>query len=54
MKLIATLCLIAAVFTCNAQSIHSFKVKSIDGGTIDLANYKGKKILIVNTASQCG
>jgi len=36
------------------QSAHSFKIKAIDGGTIDLAAYKGKKILVVNTASQCG
>jgi glutathione peroxidase len=35
-------------------SIHTFKVKAIDGGTIDLSAYKGKKILIVNTASKCG
>ena len=36
------------------NSIHSFKVKSIDGGMIDFAKYKGKKILVVNVASQCG
>ncbi len=36
------------------KSIYDFKVKGLDGGTIDLAKYKGKKILIVNTASQCG
>ncbi|MDZ4072064.1 MAG: glutathione peroxidase [Sediminibacterium sp.] len=35
-------------------SIHAFKVKSIEGGTIDFAKFKGKKILIVNTASKCG
>jgi len=35
-------------------SIHSFKVKSNEGGTIDFAKFKGKKILIVNTASKCG
>jgi glutathione peroxidase len=54
MKFIATLILMTTMLTTNAQSIHSFKVKSIDGGTIDLASFKGKKILIVNTASQCG
>lgn len=36
------------------KSIYDFKVTSLDGGTIDFAKYKGKKILIVNTASKCG
>ena len=35
-------------------SIYDFKVKGLDGNMIDFANYKGKKILIVNTASKCG
>jgi glutathione peroxidase len=37
-----------------AKDIYSFKVKSIDGETLDLSAFKGKKILIVNTASKCG
>ena len=36
------------------KTIYDFKVASLDGGTIDFANFKGKKILIVNTASKCG
>ena len=36
------------------NSIHQFKVKSIDGGIIDFSKFKGKKILVVNVASQCG
>jgi len=35
-------------------SVHQFKVPAIDGSTIDFASFKGKKILIVNTASECG
>ena len=36
------------------NSIHQFKVEGLDGKTIDFANFKGKKILVVNTASECG
>ena len=35
-------------------NIYSFRVNSLEGGTIDLKEYKGKKIMIVNTASKCG
>ncbi len=35
-------------------NIYDFKVAGLNGGTIDLAQYKGKKILIVNVASECG
>ncbi|MFL5786984.1 MAG: glutathione peroxidase [Flavisolibacter sp.] len=37
-----------------ASSIYDFKVPGLEGGTIDFSKYKGKKILIVNTASKCG
>ena len=36
------------------SSIYNFKVESLEGGTIDLSQFRGKKILIVNTASKCG
>ncbi len=35
-------------------SVYDFKVPGLDGGEINFANFKGKKILIVNTASKCG
>lgn len=37
-----------------AGSIYDFKVDGLSGGKIDLSSYRGKKILIVNTASKCG
>ena len=35
-------------------SVHDFKVKTIDGKEASLGDFKGKALLIVNTASQCG
>jgi glutathione peroxidase len=36
------------------KTIYDFTVESLNGGTINFADFKGKKILIVNTASKCG
>ncbi len=36
------------------KSLYDFKMRSIDGELIDFSKYKGKKVLIVNTASECG
>lgn len=36
------------------KSFYDFKMKSINGDVIDFSIYKGKKVLIVNTASECG
>jgi glutathione peroxidase len=38
----------------NASTIYDFKINSLDGKQIDLTQYKGKTLLIVNTASECG
>jgi glutathione peroxidase len=45
---------ILSVFFATAISVYDFKVPGLDGNSIDLAKYKGKKLLIVNTASKCG
>ena len=38
----------------NAPTIYDFSFTSIDGKEVSLAQFKGKKMLIVNTASKCG
>jgi len=50
-----SLILILNVITGIAQnSIHQFKTKTLTGEDFDMAVLKGKKVLIVNTASKCG
>jgi len=49
-------------FFCNSQSVsqdnlkslHDFKAEMINGELLDFSSLKGKKVLIVNTASYCG
>lgn len=36
------------------ETVYTFKLKTLDNADLSLAKYKGKKILIVNTASKCG
>ena len=57
-KLLLACC---AIFLFNIQSeaqtkqnIYQFKVQDLSGNTFDFASLKGKKIMIVNTASKCG
>ncbi len=38
----------------NRPNIYDFKVKNLSGGEFDFSTLKGKKIMIVNTASKCG
>ncbi len=38
----------------SAGSLYDFKIKSIEGKEIDFSAFKGKTLLIVNTASKCG
>ncbi|WP_181885054.1 glutathione peroxidase [Pontibacter diazotrophicus] len=40
----------------NAQTsdFYGFQMKTLDGKNVDFSDYKGKKVLLVNTASECG
>jgi glutathione peroxidase len=51
MKLLLIFALMAMT---SVPSVYDFKMKSIDGQTIDFSRYKGKTLLIVNVASKCG
>jgi len=50
--------LLGSMFLLTAEEvppvIHGFKATDIDGKEVDFSSYKGKAILIVNVASQCG
>jgi glutathione peroxidase len=58
MKTIKIVLLMAIInFSAKGQqheSIYNIKLESIDGKSIDLSQFKGKKILFVNVASKCG
>ena len=45
---------ILGMLTVSAQGIYDFKVKNDEGKDVSLAQYKGKVILVVNTATRCG
>lgn len=40
--------------TKKMKTLHDFKVTDINGKSFDLASLKGKKVMVVNTASECG
>ena len=42
------------VLTLSAQEIYDFKVMNDEGQEVSLSDYKGKVLLIVNTATRCG
>ena len=43
-----------SAFSQQTKSFYDFTVKDIDGKPFSLATLKGKKVLVVNTASKCG
>ncbi len=53
-RMILSLMAMVCVLTLSAQSIYDFKVKDDVGQEVSLSDYKGKVLLIVNTATRCG
>ena len=55
-NIVLTSMILLSVVSLSAQvkSLHDFKVTAIDGTQFDMASLKGKKVMIVNTASKCG
>ena len=56
MKTLTTLLFLSILsFTVMAQkTFHDFTVKTLEGADFNLSELKGKKVLVVNTASKCG
>ena len=54
MKLFLTLLLTFITLINPAMDFYDFQMVTINGETIDFEKYKGKKVLIVNVASECG
>jgi len=46
--------IVVSTVAFSQKSFYDFKVKDIDGKEFNLSSLKGKKILVVNTASKCG
>ena len=55
-KIIIALAMVLSVAGLSAQNkvLYNFKATTLDGQNFDLSSLKGKKIMVVNTASKCG
>ena len=55
-KIIIALAMLLSVAGLSAQNkvLYNFKASTLDGQNFDLSSLKGKKIMVVNTASKCG
>ena len=53
-RMVLSLMAMVCVLTLSAESIYDFKVKDDAGKDVSLSEYKGKVLLIVNTATRCG
>ena len=49
-----SLLVLSVIVGIDTKSIHQFKVRTLEGQDFDFASLKGKKVMVVNTASKCG
>ena len=54
LSLLFFLTLFSAASFAQTSGFYDFKVKTLEGGTFDFSTLKGKKVMVVNTASKCG
>ncbi|NLV18067.1 MAG: glutathione peroxidase [Bacteroidetes bacterium] len=55
-KLVLIVSMLTVSFTVFSQTknFYDFKIKTLEGENFDLSSLKGKKVMVVNTASKCG
>lgn len=51
---LSSLCIMLFFATAQTTTFHNFLTYSINGDTIDLSQYYGKKVMVVNVAAHCG
>src|SRR5579863_861920 len=54
MKTLLASFFVMTALSFGASSVHEFTLNALDGKPLPLANFKGKVMLVVNVASQCG
>jgi glutathione peroxidase len=54
LSLLLLLIIVSLTGFSQSSGFYDFKVRTLEGGNFDFSSLKGKKVMIVNTASKCG
>jgi glutathione peroxidase len=54
LSLLLFLMMFSGTVFSQSSGFYDFKVKTLEGGSFDFSTLKGKKVMVVNTASKCG
>jgi glutathione peroxidase len=54
LNLLFSMMLLSSTVFSQTSGFYDFKVKTLEGANFDFSSLKGKKVMIVNTASRCG